>query len=556
MKKYLKNEKAITLIALIVTIIILLILAGISITMLTGENGILNKTTNSKEKTIKQGVMEETRVDIMSKMIENAGENLTEDELKEILNKRFNNVPDSLYDKTQVMTTKERGIEVSLEEMLDGVVIARDGNESEEDLVAGATFTDGVRLTWDELKLESNAQKYDYLETGISNNGIVTPRNSNFPAFYNCDTIVKITLPKSATTFADYSFESCDSLVGIYVEPGNSYFVSKKGILYNKEMTKIIKYPSAKNDTTYNIPDSVTMLGICAFENCKNLTQITIPEGVTEIGNSVFYGTSISTIDLPSGLTSIGSMAFRTCRNLTKITIPDNVNYIGKYAFEYCSALKEINIPSKVTTINDSTFDSCSSLEKIVIPNSITSINNNAFYGCESLTEITIPNSVKTFGGGVFRGCKKLQSIVIPDSVTTMGDQNFYDCKELKSVKLSNKLTEIGSFNFGYCYLLEDITIPDSVTSIGNYAFYKCEKIKSLVVPDGVKKINMQTFMYCDSMTTITLPSGLTDIYNEAFYGSYNLKNINFKGTEEQWNNINKGSDWNKGMSGYTINYI
>ena len=50
-KKKLKNEKGITLIALVITIIVLLILAGISISMLTGQNGILNRAQEAKEKT-------------------------------------------------------------------------------------------------------------------------------------------------------------------------------------------------------------------------------------------------------------------------------------------------------------------------------------------------------------------------------------------------------------------------------------------------------------------------------------------------------------------------
>ncbi len=44
-----KNQSGITLIALVITIIVLLILAGVSIAMLTGDNGILNKATQSKE---------------------------------------------------------------------------------------------------------------------------------------------------------------------------------------------------------------------------------------------------------------------------------------------------------------------------------------------------------------------------------------------------------------------------------------------------------------------------------------------------------------------------
>ena len=50
MKKINKNT-GITLIALVVTIIVLLILAGVSISMLTGQNGILNRASEAKEKT-------------------------------------------------------------------------------------------------------------------------------------------------------------------------------------------------------------------------------------------------------------------------------------------------------------------------------------------------------------------------------------------------------------------------------------------------------------------------------------------------------------------------
>ena len=47
----LKNNKGITLIALVITIIVLLILAGVSIAMLTGDNGILTQATNAKNNT-------------------------------------------------------------------------------------------------------------------------------------------------------------------------------------------------------------------------------------------------------------------------------------------------------------------------------------------------------------------------------------------------------------------------------------------------------------------------------------------------------------------------
>ena len=67
-----KENTAITLIALVVTIILLLILAGVSITMLTGKNGILNKAMEAKEETGKAQIIEQAKTDIMEKQSKNS----------------------------------------------------------------------------------------------------------------------------------------------------------------------------------------------------------------------------------------------------------------------------------------------------------------------------------------------------------------------------------------------------------------------------------------------------------------------------------------------------
>ena len=57
-----RNTKGITLIALVVTIIILIILSGVSINLVLGENGIVNKAKKAKENTELAKVEEETRL--------------------------------------------------------------------------------------------------------------------------------------------------------------------------------------------------------------------------------------------------------------------------------------------------------------------------------------------------------------------------------------------------------------------------------------------------------------------------------------------------------------
>ena len=68
-----ENEKGITLIALVITIIVLLILAAVSIAMLTGENGILSKASTAKEKHLIAQYEEELNLCIMEMQTDELG---------------------------------------------------------------------------------------------------------------------------------------------------------------------------------------------------------------------------------------------------------------------------------------------------------------------------------------------------------------------------------------------------------------------------------------------------------------------------------------------------
>ena len=138
------------------------------------------------------------------------------------------------------------------------------------------------------------------------------------------------------------------------------------------------------------------------------------------------------------------------------------------------------------------------------------------------VTGIIIPNGATTIGKNVFGGYPNLQTIVIPEGVTSIGQSAFSYCKSLTS-----------------------ITIPEGVTSIGNYAFIECSSLTSITIPDGVTSIGESAFNYCSSLTSITIPNGVTSIGERAFYKCSSLTTINYTGTEEQWNAISKGTNWN-----------
>lgn len=92
------------------------------------------------------------------------------------------------------------------------------------------------------------------------------------------------------------------------------------------------------------------------------------------------------------------------------------------------------------------------------------------------------------------------------------------------------------------------VNIPSGVTRIGIQAFLFCTSLTSITIPDGVLSIENEAFEACESLTSITIPDSVTSIGDYAFYDCTSLANIYYKGTEEQWNSIIKGGNWNKNM--------
>ena len=87
-----KNTKGITLIALVITIIVLLILAGVAIATLTGENGVLTRASKTKTETEIAEVIEGAKTDVFGEQAGNQGE-LKKEDFIEILRKYFDDVP-------------------------------------------------------------------------------------------------------------------------------------------------------------------------------------------------------------------------------------------------------------------------------------------------------------------------------------------------------------------------------------------------------------------------------------------------------------------------------
>ncbi len=120
-KKEKQKNKGITLIALVITIIVLLILAGVTIATLTGENGILTRASEAAERTEKANVIEQARTDILGIQADKKDGNITKGELKTVLDKYFDDVPEDFTIDDVFITKDEYGKhEIAVSEIYNG----------------------------------------------------------------------------------------------------------------------------------------------------------------------------------------------------------------------------------------------------------------------------------------------------------------------------------------------------------------------------------------------------------------------------------------------------
>ena len=112
----LKQNKGITLIALVITIVVMLILAGVSISMLFGSNGIINRAKEAKEASEKQSIIENIKFDIATKQTKNLG-SIDEDEFLEILNKYG-----TISEDENIITTSKGNYQIKISEIYDGKI--------------------------------------------------------------------------------------------------------------------------------------------------------------------------------------------------------------------------------------------------------------------------------------------------------------------------------------------------------------------------------------------------------------------------------------------------
>lgn len=171
----------------------------------------------------------------------------------------------------------------------------------------GSLVISGTGATRDYLKNES-PWKYLDVNTVTIENG-VTSLGKYF--FYGCPAVT-INIPASVTKVAFNTFNVTYMLLNFVVDPQNTVFSSREGVLYSKSGLSVIRYPRGRKGG-YAIPDGVTTIVDGAFNGCVDMTAISMPGSVKKIGYAAFYACNLTSVTIPSAVEKIDSLAFAKC---------------------------------------------------------------------------------------------------------------------------------------------------------------------------------------------------------------------------------------------------
>lgn len=188
-------------------------------------------------------------------------------------------------------------------------------------------------------------------------------------AFWGCVGIEEFRLPVSLERVDASAFSTCRALKGFEVSEDNPRFRSVLGVLFSKDLTRLICAPS-------------TMTGTFA-----------VPKAVVSVEENAFRESGLSEIVLPDGVKKLSKEAFSRCEAITALALPATVSEIGEGVFSECTALRELALPEGLTEIPANAFADCASLVRLTVPASVAAIDDSAFAGCAGLTLMGEPGS-------------------------------------------------------------------------------------------------------------------------------------------------------------------
>ena len=129
--------------------------------------------------------------------------------------------------------------------------------------------------------------------------------------------------------------------------------------------------------------------------------------------------------------------------------------------------------------------------------------------------------------------CSRWSAETLP---SPQSNEIYYTAFGVFSSKMNDVVSNVYDYTKGYYTM----TFQNPITEIRDYAFKECRNLTSITIPNSVKWIEKNAFADCDALASITIGTGVTSIGFWALCNYNHDIKITYKGTTQQWKNIEK----------------
>lgn len=504
-----KNKKGITLVALVVTIVVLLILAGVSLNLLIGNNGIITRAKQAKISNDLSSYKEQLAMFIADKKAENP----------EFYESSLTAGKNNLY-----YNTKTEEDEKTIKDIINDV---KDEYLDSLEVVKG--------------KLTINTQDKDIIKVaqavGVEPNPYVIKDGELISSNGNLllvDENGTLTLPDSVTKIGEGAFSNVEGLKTIII-PGTVKTIGTDAFRDNTTLEKVV------------MQEGVETIGIRAFNACANLTEVTLPDSLKTIQSQAFmHCKKLAYIEIPANIEKIDEYVF-SLSGLANIKLRGNkIKSIEKEAFFGCPLI-EFTITKDVENINSTAFDHCTELANIKIdtqnskfiyqngllmPSTKESILYVLTKYYENSTTFEIPEGVVDFTCNI-QELKNITKLVIPATTASINTRNLpTNIKEVEIAATNENLktsedciyTKTEPETLLFCYSkATEIELQEPAKVIGKYAFNGATKATMIELNEKTEKIESQVFSTCYNLKNVEIGKSVSSINPIFALGNYNI---------------------------------
>ena len=355
---------------------------------------------------------------------------------------------------------------------------------------------------------------------------------SVYYAFLNGTSVQSVSLPNSVVNV--YGLSEGSKLSEINVSPANPRFTAVNGVLYNKDVTRIIAYPPEKTDTIFTLPSTLSQVYDTSFASCRNIEAFAVSGESTYFStqDGVLYskdGTTLirypmnkadETYFTPVGVTTIGSGAFHDTMNLKHIVLSEgveNIVYVNSR-----NVIETLSFPSTLVETDgwvswSEVFCQMFNLVSVTVSpsNPVLCSEDGILFNKEKTVLYAYPMS------------KPETEYIMPDTLLTVPQDSFFNGRFLQKLTIPASLTDFNEIDH-YNHSWEEIVVADgnsNYAAIDGVLYTKDMKvlvsypngkqITEFVIPDSVEYINT---INSRTIQTMILPPNLKIMSSPSLY--------------------------------------